>query len=429
MKIFAITSLAGMLVIAGQVSAHMEMTYPPPLKSKVNPFAGDDKDFTMTAPLGGSGGSYPCKGYLSLMGTTKASPVATWQAGSGYNMTISGGAAHNGGSCQASISTDGGKSFKVIHSYIGGCPSSGTTSYPFTLPADIPASDNAIFAWSWNNNVGNREFYMNCAIVKIAGSGVAKKEKRAVAFNARPEIFRANFESSCTTVEGMDVQYPNPGPDVTVSGTKLAAPVGNCGAAAAPGAGSGSGPVSSSVAPVAPAPSTVAPKPSAPTAAPSPSSLSVAPSAPAEKISIIPISPSSSRPGGVFVTVPTSGASSATPVPSSPAVKPTTLLTVTAPASGSAPPSTPTTTASPLPAPGTGSGSDGAVAVGTKCAPEGMWNCIGGAGFQRCASGQWSAIIAMAAGTKCQPGQSDTLISMKKRGGARRFMSAWDEEK
>ena len=31
-------------------------------------------------------------------------------------------AAHSGGSCQASLSFDNGETWKVLHSYIGGCP-------------------------------------------------------------------------------------------------------------------------------------------------------------------------------------------------------------------------------------------------------------------------------------------------------------------
>jgi hypothetical protein len=43
------------------------------------------------------------------------------------------------------------------------------------------------------------------------------------------------------------------------------------------------------------------------------------------------------------------------------------------------------------------------------CTTEGLWNCIGGSSFQRCASGSWSASQQMAAGTTCQAGQSMNL--------------------
>jgi hypothetical protein len=43
------------------------------------------------------------------------------------------------------------------------------------------------------------------------------------------------------------------------------------------------------------------------------------------------------------------------------------------------------------------------------CTQEGLWNCLGSIAFQRCASGQWSPVQSMAAGTTCQPGQSQSL--------------------
>jgi hypothetical protein len=38
-----------------------------------------------------------------------------------------------------------------------------------------------------------------------------------------------------------------------------------------------------------------------------------------------------------------------------------------------------------------------------------MWNCIGGTSFQQCASGQWSAVQALAAGTTCTSGQTANI--------------------
>jgi hypothetical protein len=46
----------------------------------------------------------------------------------------------------------------------------------------------------------------------------------------------------------------------------------------------------------------------------------------------------------------------------------------------------------------------GTKAVGEKCLPEGVWNCIDGTSFQRCASGTWTTVLAMAAGTRCDLG-------------------------
>ncbi|OBT50199.1 hypothetical protein VE04_08804 [Pseudogymnoascus sp. 24MN13] len=108
---------------------------------------------------------------LRLVGTAAGGSGASWAAGSEQKFTIVGGAPHDGGSCQASLSFDSGKTFKAIHSYIGNCPL--VPDYKFTVPADAKAGP-AVFAWTWFNKVGNREMYMNCASVTItAGSGSA----------------------------------------------------------------------------------------------------------------------------------------------------------------------------------------------------------------------------------------------------------------
>lgn len=202
--------------------AHMEMSDPPPFRSKYNKLA-TNIDYSMTDPLDKSGSDYACKGFLSDLGTAAGGSVASWAAGSSQKFTIVGGASHNGGSCQASISTDSGKTFKVIHSYIGNCPL--VSDFPFTVPGDTPTGE-AVFAWTWFNKVGNREMYMNCASVTItAGSGTT-----AVAFSARPDIFVANAGTDCTTVESSDLKFPNPGPDVTTDTQGTADPVGSaCG--------------------------------------------------------------------------------------------------------------------------------------------------------------------------------------------------------
>jgi len=165
------------LFALGSVSAHMMLSPPVPLRSKLNSFTNPAHiDYSMTSPLSSSGADFPCKGYHSLLNTPEGSPVVTWTAGSTQKFTLAGGGAgHGGGSCQASLSVDGVKTFRVLHSYIGGCPNpqggEGGSSFEFHLPRDVPSSEAAVFAWTWFNNLGNREMYMNCAVVKITGGG------------------------------------------------------------------------------------------------------------------------------------------------------------------------------------------------------------------------------------------------------------------
>ncbi len=214
------------LALVGTGSAHMLMSYPPSLKYKGNPFSGSQVDSDLTSPLSADGSNFPCKGSLNLLGTSAGQPVASWTGGQQYNMTISGGAPHGGGSCQASISTDNGATFRVIHSYVGQCPSpsGGDSSFNFKVPSDTPAG-TALFAWTWFNQVGNREMYMNCAVVNIAGGSGSE----STSFKDRPTIFEANIApSKCTTADSKDLKFPDPGPDVDIKNPDAADPVGDC---------------------------------------------------------------------------------------------------------------------------------------------------------------------------------------------------------
>lgn len=217
--------------LGGLVSAHMELTSPAPLKGAKNPNT-KTADYEMTTPLSTSGSNYPCRGHLDVIGTPEGASVASWPAGSQQSFTIGGGAAHGGGSCQASFSEDGGKSFKVARSYVGGCPVADKP-FTFTVPADIKAGP-AIFAWTWFNEIGNREMYMNCASVTITGAG-------GQGLSNYPDVFKANIGNGCSTTEGSDLAFPNPGSDVLENSTKTGPPVGTCGGSGPSGPGNGSG--------------------------------------------------------------------------------------------------------------------------------------------------------------------------------------------
>lgn len=370
------TSATLLAALAGSASAHMMLSYPPPLNSKYNPFANSGSiDYSYTAPLAADGSDYPCKGYQSDLGTPAGQATATFTAGQQGNITVVGGAAHGGGSCQISMSTDGAKTFKVIQSIIGNCPTNGEGNFDFTVPADMPAGD-AVLAWSWNNRIGNREFYMNCAAVTIAG-GSSKRdedaEKRAASFSSLPDMFVANIGNGCSVAEGGDVEYPNPGDAVTNNSDNPEAPSGNCGSS---GSSSGSGSGSSDSG-----------------AAPAPTSSTVAEATPSL--------------GGIFATV-----SASVEAPPAPTEASTTLSTVT---SAAATP-TPEAAAPPAATPATPATSDsGATTEGSACSNEGEWNCVGGSSFQRCASGTWSAVQSLAAGTSCEAGVAANLKMVSAR--------------
>ena len=43
---------------------------------------------------------------------------------------------------------------------MGNCPSAAGVTLNVDIPKDVKDGD-VIIAWTWNNNTGNREFYMN----------------------------------------------------------------------------------------------------------------------------------------------------------------------------------------------------------------------------------------------------------------------------
>ncbi|TWU72658.1 hypothetical protein ED733_002171 [Metarhizium rileyi] len=214
-----------LVLLAGLTAAHMEMSSPPPFRSKYNPYT-TDVDYSMTSPLSSSGSNYPCKGYHTLLGTHQGQSVANWTAGNDYSISIRGSATHGGGSCQVSLSYDAGSSWTVVHSFIGGCPL--TPDWQFHLPADVPTGD-ALFAWTWFNQIGNREMYMNCAHITINGGAGQGNKRPTVAWHSRPKIMVANVNNGCATVEGGDVLFPHPGPDVDTNSQRTIKPVGHCG--------------------------------------------------------------------------------------------------------------------------------------------------------------------------------------------------------
>lgn len=218
-----LTTLITALAFGSAVNAHMALQWPYPFRASYNPYSDQSKiDYSLTSPLNPDGSNFPCKGYQSDLGSSAGQSVVTWNAGGAYNFSVEGGAVHGGGSCQIALSYDKGVSFKVIHSYIGSCPLSSGEQFQFTLPSDVPTGAS-MFAWVWYNEIGNREIYMDCASITIdKGTG----DKPATPYASRPDLFVANLGNGCTTVEGKEVQYPDPGPsaDVTTRTLSLTTP-------------------------------------------------------------------------------------------------------------------------------------------------------------------------------------------------------------
>ena len=194
-------------------SAHMEMSQPLPIRSRLDPETpGELRDYNMIAPLLRDGSDFPCKNYHSSPGLR---PTTTYTAGNSYHMSIVGGATHHGGSCQLSLSFDDGASFKAIKSMIGGCASTAT-EYSFNVPSFAPPGP-ALFAWTWFNLVGNREMYMNCAEIVIVNDSLDRSAGNdSTSLKSLPDIYVANVgpKGACTTTENRPIIFPEGGPDV-----------------------------------------------------------------------------------------------------------------------------------------------------------------------------------------------------------------------
>lgn len=165
-SIFSIFLLA-LLSAALQATAHMSMATPPSLRYKTNPYKTVE-DYDYSSPLSPSGTNYPCKGYHKDLGTPSGQSVATYSRGGSYSIVyvyggdekwiifdakslyrLGGSATHMGGSCQISLSFDGGVTWMVIKSIIGGCANpdpSGSQEFGFTIPSNVQSGD-ALLAW------------------------------------------------------------------------------------------------------------------------------------------------------------------------------------------------------------------------------------------------------------------------------------------
>ncbi|MCJ1468206.1 hypothetical protein MMC07_006834 [Pseudocyphellaria aurata] len=304
--------VASAIGLASSVTAHMKLLTP-------TPFGGSTLN---NSPLEASGSDFPCKqrpGVYAVDGA-KNPPMAI---GAPQTLSFVGGATHGGGSCQISLTTDKNPTkdtkWQVIHSIIGDCPSgsdgnqgesptdTGATKFQYSIPDGIKPGDY-ILAWTWFNRIGNREMYMNCAPITVTAGSKKRSTnvditKRADSF---PDMFKANIGNGCTTAEGGNVLFPDPGPSVEKHDTfPSKEPVGSCGtgtSASTDGNTGGTGSTGSSGSGAAPAPApTPAPVvPSAPAASPSASTPAPSVAAPSPAASpAAPATPESPPPAGV----------------------------------------------------------------------------------------------------------------------------------
>lgn len=386
-----------LMALAASASAHMIMEFPVPYgKSSLN-----------SSPL--APGDFPCKQRTGVYDVTE---MNQWNAGETKTVSFIGSAVHGGGSCQFSITTDPKPSeqsqWKVIQSVVGGCPSNatgnltpadpnghGAATFPVQMPSDIPDGQYT-FAWTWLNKIGNREFYMNCAPIQVgSGSGKASTKSASQALSSLPDMFVANLpDTSCSTAEGEDFNYPNPGKNlIEGNGAHLGDTLSGSGCTQMTKMGAGNGQIGTPT----------QGESGSPAASQAPAQSSGNASLPANG-------------GGVFAP----GASSApvaTPTPSPITSKPVTSPQPAAPetpSNGSTKPDNGTQAPSAGSGSGSGSGTSGTSGSAdcTPCTNEGAVVCIGSNQFGLCNHG-CAVAQALATGMSCSSGA--IVASAKKR--------------
>jgi hypothetical protein len=226
-------TLFAALAMASTASAHMVMENPVPFgPGKPN-----------NSPLDSTGSNFPCK--IGPGGSYVVKTMNEWTVGSDVTLSFEyGTATHAGGSCQVSVTKDKEPTpqsvWKVIHSIEGGCPTADSgnngkiNSFPFTVPSELPEGQLTM-AWTWFNSKGDREMYMNCAPIKVAGGS-------GDGFDSLPDMAVANIagQGSCNTTENFDYAFANPGKYVTKTRTEN--PVQDlCGGGGAPSEGGSTG--------------------------------------------------------------------------------------------------------------------------------------------------------------------------------------------
>ncbi|OAA68283.1 hypothetical protein SPI_00478 [Niveomyces insectorum RCEF 264] len=427
------------LLSASTARAHMTLASPVPF--------GDPT----TSPLDSSGANYPCQIVGSpatfYSSTAAAAGNNTMAVGEPQTLSFHGSAVHGGGSCQLALTTDAQPSpsttWQVILSLEGGCPTtdgSGPSTYQYSIPDSIKPG-KYVFAWTWISKLsGAPEYYMNCAPITVT-AGSKKKRQPSLdggdepltardAAAALPNLFVANLASinSCKTTTGTDPLYPDPGPNVqkpSKMSTNFQAPAGtNCfplGATGSSSSSSGSSSGSSSSGGCGSNCGSDSGNSTTTVGSSSGNSTDEGAGTGAN-------GGGSGGGGGVFATA-TTPAAAAAPTPdnsTTPATGNTTdtdpmTMTTTAAAPPPPPPAeetTPaaqTTPAAPAqattPAASSGTTSSGSSGAGLSgaCTDEGTFNCVGGSSYQQCASGAWTALQPMPAGTTCQEGESATL--------------------
>ncbi|KAG0317470.1 hypothetical protein BGZ99_006284 [Dissophora globulifera] len=107
-------------------------------------------------------------------------------------------ARHGGGTCEFSLSYDGGKTFHLIGRYTKSCPDA-YYEWPVKIPNNVPSctqkdqKNQCLFVWSWVASI-LPQYYHNCVDVTVEGVKGGKLPRKGihiVDFAGHPQRIRA----------------------------------------------------------------------------------------------------------------------------------------------------------------------------------------------------------------------------------------------
>lgn len=137
------------------------------------PSKGQSIDYNLNSPIG----TFGSKDLPLCKNTAPSQQRTVYKAGQSISTTYTIGASHGGGHCQWALSYDGGKTWAVLKTVLRDCLKGTTSGSSYSVSVPIPAgapSGKATFMWLWNNAIGNRELYSNCADIEIQGKAGGK---------------------------------------------------------------------------------------------------------------------------------------------------------------------------------------------------------------------------------------------------------------
>ncbi|KAG0334047.1 hypothetical protein BG004_000575 [Podila humilis] len=172
-----VIALVACMALMHQTEAHVGLSRPcargSPAQGCPAPSNGQSIDYNLNSPIG----TFDSKDSPLCKSTVPSQKRTVYNAGQSISTSYSIGASHGGGHCQWALSYDNGKTWAVLKTVLRDClkgtSSGGSYSVSVPIPAGAP-SGKATFMWLWNNAVGNRELYSNCADIEIKGTAGGK---------------------------------------------------------------------------------------------------------------------------------------------------------------------------------------------------------------------------------------------------------------